>query len=278
LSHDENLRVGGLTSVDRVHGSKPYFRPRRKPLHGFTLIELLVVVSIITLLIAILLPSLNRARTAARSVACASNMRQYNTALITYGLDNNNDPFPYVGGELFMKPLEKYHGLIESVRFCPEAAEVSPNGGTGTAHFAWSYGGYHGSYALNGFLYNSQGGNSGNGGGHNYAAATTYPRGWWDTLAPKHASEVPTFVDSMWVDLWPHHNDTIPTDLENPVPVPLQQNPWHLGRACIDRHLLAVNLAYTDGHVELTDLADLWNVQWSRTFELQGRVTVPAVP
>ncbi len=43
---------------------------------GFTLVELLVVLSIITLLIAILLPSIAAARERARAIVCASNSRQ----------------------------------------------------------------------------------------------------------------------------------------------------------------------------------------------------------
>ena len=59
---------------------------------AFTLIELLVVIAIISLLVSILLPSLNRAKSLARTVMCVSNVRTINIALTIYVEENTYYP------------------------------------------------------------------------------------------------------------------------------------------------------------------------------------------
>src|SRR5437868_1916317 len=76
-SHPERRERSAFTLVEL-----PVVRKCKRA--AFTLVELLVVIGIIALLISVLLPALNRARRAAATVQCASNMRQIASALLMY--------------------------------------------------------------------------------------------------------------------------------------------------------------------------------------------------
>jgi prepilin-type N-terminal cleavage/methylation domain-containing protein len=57
---------------------------------GFTLIELLVVIILITLMTAILVPSIGRAKEAVKRLSCSSNLRSIGTGLKAYETEHHD--------------------------------------------------------------------------------------------------------------------------------------------------------------------------------------------
>jgi len=103
-----------------------------KPKKAFTLIELLVVVAIITILIAILLPSLGKARAQARTTLCASNLRQIGLNFAMYLAENNERvPSDTLGTGWFIlagppeaadAPTKVLYGYVKNAKelICPD--------------------------------------------------------------------------------------------------------------------------------------------------------------
>jgi len=115
--------------------------------HAFTLIELLVVIAIISLLVSILLPSLNRAKDLAKRAICAAHLKDVGLSIAMYANDNN-DCMPvsrgsYAGSGGGSNPtgtetyhwynlLSKYAGMETEFTYDPDAV------GSGTVYY-----GYH---------------------------------------------------------------------------------------------------------------------------------------
>jgi prepilin-type N-terminal cleavage/methylation domain-containing protein/prepilin-type processing-associated H-X9-DG protein len=119
---------------------------------AFTLIELLVVIAAIALLMAILMPSLQRVRRQARAIACQANLSQWGIIYAAYVADNDGylptyyTDYLYKDPELVTLPHEPGNPLlidwpylastarspalmaVKSISRCPMAAQpVDPN-------------------------------------------------------------------------------------------------------------------------------------------------------
>ncbi len=97
---------------------------KRAPQFGFTLIELLVVITIIGVLIGLLLPAINQARSAAQRTQCANNLKQLGFAALHYAEAQGTLPAsvrpagvttkPRIAGLTLVLPLIDQQGMYSA--------------------------------------------------------------------------------------------------------------------------------------------------------------------
>jgi len=230
---------------------------RKKSLKAFTLIELLVVISIIALLMAILLPAIQRVRRQGRAVACQSNLRQWGVVSSMY-MGDNDGKFPRLyfvvmdADETWPYIFRPYYSDSNDLLLCPVAtrSELRPDnpvpveyyGQVGSKSTAWKIVSsrpdvvFEGSYGINaqhGFRMDRP----------DIGAAL---------------NNVPVMLDCA-------HHIAEPFPFDDPPEYDGAIGPSFIGRMnyfCINRHDATINGLFLDFSVRRVGLKELWTLRW----------------
>ncbi len=242
---------------------------------GFTLIELLVVIAIIAVLMSILMPALQRVKKQAQTVACMARLRQWGLIWKMYCDDNDGR---WLSGEgtgngLWWMEKMRHMAKDEELWTCPTATKHD-GGGNKISLFtfrAWQFtsGGhtYTGSYGPNGWMCNHRAGISSVWG---RPTEMNGVKAHWGTPNVKGASQIPMFLDSLWVDAWPRQTDEPPDEFYRAD----QPNQNEMRRFCINRHNGFVNALFCDWSVRKVGLKELWRLKWHRGYRVNDPLPV----
>ena len=245
---------GGAGFLRRMATRRGGARRSPKPIHAFTLIELLVVIAIIVLLMAILIPALQRTRAQAKDILCQSNLHQWGAIFAMY-VDSNNDhffePSTTWRNNHWIEPLRPYY-KNPKILCCPEATKPT-EGIWGETFKAWGHlNGDCGSYGANRWVYNAR------------KDVGRFPADrHWKTLNIKGSADVPLFLDSRKCGFYALHVDP-PPYIEDDRTNSVATSSGRLGLLCIDRHHRTINGLFLDFSVKKVGLKQLWELDWHR--------------
>jgi len=243
---------------------------------AFTLIELLVVIAIIALLMAMLLPTLQRVRKQVKAVACQSKLRQWGVAFCAYTADYDGKFRWSPSHPMFVEDnrfcghwpytLRAYYSDCNDLLLCPAATnpQISYERGLGAddVFSVWSIPArlssgslvwYFGSYGINGFI------------GKTESDSPIY-RGMWNTSLVPDAGCVPVLFDCMSPLAWYRLGDKEWTP-------PEYEGAWpeiSMNYACIERHVGGINSLFMDWSVRKVGLKELWTLKWHREYNTRG--------
>jgi prepilin-type N-terminal cleavage/methylation domain-containing protein/prepilin-type processing-associated H-X9-DG protein len=260
---------------------------------GFTLIELLVVIAIIALLMAILLPSLQRVRRQAKAVLCRANLRQWGAVLEMYTEDNQGRlPARLTGLTWLLRgsapseddPLKPdiYNNVhTEGIACCPVAVKPTDATGVRDGHIigeddpsappwrlvmrrgktfrAWEITKpgppFLGSYGFNGWL--------GEYAGHLLGRRferQRHGRGL-DVFSFRGQDKFPALLDCKTSSCRPGAYDLPPPEPDL----------WGaMSNFCINRHDGYVNGLFLDWSARKVGLKELWTLKWHSDFDTAG--------
>ncbi len=243
--------------------------------NAFTLIELLVVIAIIALLMAILMPALQRVKKQAEAAACKANLHEWALVFAMYTDDNDGLLMAgYDGGinGTWIGALRPYY-QEPKIRVCPTATKPMSEGARG-AFAAWGvFGaglasddpgwsgpkeeGDYGSYGMNELAYDKPPGAS-------------RAEDLWRTVNVKGAAEIPLFFDCMWFDVYPRDTDRPP---EYSGDVVKSGGGGEMKRVCVNRHNGYLNGLFMDWSVRNIGLKELWALNWHRGYNMANAWT-----
>jgi len=245
-----------------------------KKQNGFTLIELLVVIAIIALLMAILMPALNRVKGQAQKVSCQARLKQWGLTFKFYtddndGYFNNRD----LSNGTWMPALEPYYKGNEEMLLCPTATRLMLNSSDWGTYKAASLDRFVFSYGINSWTNSVE-----------QDRGSRWKEWFWrnvqnnttvipDTRTsggkPISTNKIPVFGDSTWYDAWPRHTDQ-PADTRDAFGIANQGTSGEMNHFCIDRHSGFSNLLFMDWSARSVGLKELWTLKWNRGYITSG--------